>query len=65
MVRIINQPATLRMGDIINDSLANGDFFDNFNFIVAFAKKSGISRIQEAMQAFRENGGNIKGGCRN
>lgn len=61
MVRIINQPIALRMGDIIKTSLANSGSFDCFYFIVAFAKKSGVSRIQEAMQSFKDNGGVIKG----
>lgn len=60
MVCIINQPSTERLGDKINKTLLEDDF-DSFNFIVAFAKKSGVSRIQHAMQTFVENGGNIEG----
>jgi HKD family nuclease len=63
MVRIINQPLGLRMGDIIIEQLSfeEPNSYDNFYFIVAFAKKSGVSRIQEAMQTFREGEGIIKG----
>ena len=59
MARIINQPSEVRLGDKINETLS-GDDFDSFYFIVAFAKKSGVSRIQDAMKAFVENGGNIE-----
>ena len=60
MVNIINQPSTERLGDKINKTLLEDDF-DSFYFIVAFAKKSGVSRIQEAMLSFVKNGGNIEG----
>lgn len=60
MVCIINQPSEVRLGDKITETLS-GDDFDSFYFIVAFAKKSGVSRIQDAMQTFVENGGNIEG----
>jgi len=60
MVSIINQPSEVRLGDKIIETLA-GDDFDNLYFIVAFAKKSGVSRIQDAMRTFVENGGNIDG----
>lgn len=61
MVRIIYQPIVLRMGDLIIENLVSEAIYDKFYFIVAFVKKSGVYRIQEAMQTFQDNNGEIKG----
>lgn len=62
MIKIINQPQLGRIGDLILEqlTLTGEDSFDNFCIIVSFAKKSGASRIQNALQQFRKNGGVIK-----
>ena len=60
MVSIINQPSGIWLGEKIIETLL-GDDFDNFYFIVAFAKKSGVSKIQHALRTFSDGGGNIEG----
>jgi len=60
---IINQPKGLRIGDIIikNLEIQNGEpKFDNFYFIVAYVRESGVSRIKDSLVQFRLHGGKVK-----
>lgn len=47
------------MGDILGQLLRTSPAFDRLRMVVAFAKHSGVSRLAEAMQDFRERGGHI------
>lgn len=58
---IIYQPIHDYLGNILIEKLTNREItFDNLYIIVAFAKKSGVSKIQQALTIFRRNGGKIK-----
>jgi len=60
-IQIINQSggeSSQHMGDILNQLLRTSAF-DRLRIVVAFAKHSGVSRLAEAMQDFRERGGHI------
>lgn len=60
---IVNQPKKLRTGDIIIKNLEIQEDklkFDRFYIMVAYVRKSGVSRIQRSLEQFRHNGGKIK-----
>lgn len=60
---IISQPKDSRVGKrILKDlELQNGvPQFDNFYIMVAYARKSGVSQIQESLRQFRRHGGKAK-----
>ncbi len=57
----VYQPISERLGDILIEKLTiRDDPFDRLYLIVAFVKKSGVSRIQDAFNKFKEGGGEIK-----
>ncbi len=55
---IINQPFQGQLGDIIKEEL-NLDY-NSFTIFSAFAKNSGVLRLKDALQRFKESGGKIK-----
>ena len=57
-MRLLNQPFNGSLGDNLIESLNSGDYH-TFKVIVAFAKNSGVLRIREALQRFREQGGQV------
>jgi HKD family nuclease len=60
-IQIINQSgskSSQHMGDILSQ-LLRASAFDRLRMVVAFAKHSGVSRLAEAMQDFRERGGHV------
>ena len=57
---IINQPYTNCIGYEIINNLQSNDF-NEFKFIVAYAKTSGVNRILPYMKYFKNHGGTIKG----
>ncbi|MBL3518902.1 hypothetical protein H0A43_00245 [Arcobacter lanthieri] len=57
-MELINQPFTGQLGDRLIDLLNSSDFH-TFNIIVAFAKNSGVLRIKNSLEKFRERGGVI------
>lgn len=57
---IIQQPYNKSLGYLILENLQE-DSYNEFSFIVAYAKTSGVNRLLPYMQQFVEKGGDIKG----
>ncbi|MFJ2483405.1 hypothetical protein ACIOWE_24375 [Pseudomonas sp. NPDC087598] len=57
-MELMNQPFTGQLGDRLIESLNSPDF-DILNIVVAFAKNSGVLRIKDALEKFRERGGKV------
>ena len=57
---IVHQPFFLSLGDEIIKKLNSGDY-DEFRFIVAYAKTSGVNRLLPSMLDFKNTGGKILG----
>ena len=59
-MNLVNQPSKQSLGFLLIDKLESGEF-NSFKFIVAYAKTSGVSILQPAMEKFKNVGGTIKG----
>jgi len=59
---IFNQPHKITIGDVLRGILGNNrvDSFDVFYILVAYAKMSGVSRLQNEILKFKEKGGQVK-----
>lgn len=57
-MKLMNQPFTGQLGDRLIESLNSPDYH-TLNIIVAFAKNSGVLRIKNALERFRERGGKV------
>ncbi len=61
MFEVLNQPQDGSIGYILEKTLAdtktNG--FENFYFLVAYAKRSGVGRLSPFLKNFRDSGGKI------
>ena len=55
---LLSQPFNGQLGNRIIEMLDSGRY-QTFNMIVAFAKNSGVLRLQEAITNFRKNGGEV------
>src|SRR5690606_26711518 len=55
-MELLNQPITGQLGDRLIESLESEDY-QTLNIIVAFAKNSGVLRIKDSLERFRERGG--------
>lgn len=56
MLRFVNQPTQDQLGNVLKDKLADSRY-KHFIIVSAFAKNSGVLRMKEAIQSFRDNGG--------
>ncbi len=57
-MELMNQPFTGQLGNRLIELLASSDYH-TFNIAVAFAKNSGVLRIKNSLETFRERGGKI------
>lgn len=57
-MELMNQPFTGQLGDRLIELLESPDFH-TLNIAVAFAKNSGVLRIKDSLQKFREAGGKV------
>lgn len=57
-MEIMNQPFTGQLGQRLIELLDSGSYH-SLNVVVAFAKNSGVLRIKDALQRFREQGGTV------
>lgn len=57
-MELMNQPFTGQLGERLIESLNSSDFH-TLNIVVAFAKNSGVLRIRDALEKFRERGGKV------
>ncbi|KAA0910807.1 hypothetical protein [Pusillimonas sp. ANT_WB101] len=55
-MELMNQPFTGQLGDRLIELLDSPDYH-TLNIVVAFAKNSGVLRIKDSLQRFRERGG--------
>ena len=55
-MELMNQPFTGQLGNRLIELLASPDYH-TLNIVVAFAKNSGILRIKDSLERFRERGG--------
>lgn len=58
MLQLINQPFNGQLGTILKDKLSK-DTYKYFVIISAFAKNSGVLRMKESIQNFRDCGGKV------
>ncbi len=58
MLQLINQPFNGQLGTILTDKLSNGTY-KYFAIVSAFAKNSGVLRMKDSIQNFRECNGKI------
>jgi len=58
MLQLINQPFNGQLGTILKDKLSKGTY-KYFIIISAFAKNSGVLRMKESIQNFRDSGGTV------
>src|SRR5690554_6131138 len=54
----MNQPFTGQLGNRLIE-LLNAPDYQTLNIVVAFAKNSGVLRIKDALERFRERGGRV------
>lgn len=61
-MEIINQPKDSNIGDRLKELLekTEEDRFDNFYIMVAYVKRSGVSRLKPSILTFKGNGGQVK-----
>ena len=57
-MELMNQPFTGQLGDRLIELLDSSEY-DTLNIAVAFAKNSGVLRIKDALDRFRERGGKV------
>ena len=55
----VNQPYDLQLGPNLIAEIASNNY-DSLSFIVAYAKLSGVYRLEPSLQNFKSNGGKIK-----
>ena len=55
----VNQPYDLQLGPNLIAEMASNNY-DSLSFIVAYAKLSGVYRIEPSIQSFKSNGGIVK-----
>lgn len=58
MLQLVNQPFNGQLGPILKDKLSEGSY-KYFIIVSAFAKNSGVLRMKESLQNFRNSGGKI------
>jgi HKD family nuclease len=59
---LLNQPKDENLGQRIKNLLESEDFeYDHFNFVVAYARKSGVMNILPSLNNFKSKGGKITG----
>ncbi len=58
MLQFLNQPSQIQLGDILREKLLSGNY-KHFIIVSAFAKNSGVLRMKEAIQSFRNAGGRV------
>lgn len=59
MLRFVNQPSQDQLGNVLKDKLTDSRY-KHFVIVSAFAKNSGVLRMKEAIQSFRNNGGCVE-----
>lgn len=59
MIELIDQPIGEQLGTILNNKLSENKY-KHFVIVSAFAKNSGVLRIKESLQKFRDNGGKVE-----
>ncbi|MBW2975082.1 phospholipase D family protein [Candidatus Woesearchaeota archaeon] len=61
-MNIVNQPRRSKLGDILKELLekTGEDKFDKFYVLVAYVKKSGVSRLKPSILIFKGNGSQVK-----
>lgn len=57
-MRIVNQPFNETLGQILTDNLNNVKYSD-FTFISAYAKISGVARLEDHIKTFKQNNGHV------
>lgn len=55
-MELMNQPFTGQLGERLIELLDSGDYH-TLNIVVAFAKNSGVLRIKDSLERFRQRGG--------
>lgn len=58
MIELIDQPISEQLGTILKDKLSDVKY-KHFVIVSAFAKNSGVLRMKESLEKFREAGGKI------
>jgi HKD family nuclease len=61
MFEVLNQPQDGSIGYVLEETLANNktNGFENFYFLVAYAKRSGVGRLSPFLKKFRDSGGKV------
>lgn len=59
MIELIDQPISEQLGNILKEKLSDVKY-KHFVIVSAFAKNSGVLRMKESLQKFREAGGKIE-----
>ncbi|MDK7181342.1 hypothetical protein QP446_11335 [Corynebacterium riegelii] len=57
-MRLLSQPFDGQLGDILIEALSCGAY-DRLSIVVAFARNSGVLRLKDALEKFREAGGEV------
>ncbi len=57
-MELLNQPLTGQLGNRLIDWLDSGEYH-TLNILVAFAKTSGVLRLKDALERFRNRGGTV------
>lgn len=58
LMEILNQPLNGQLGNRLIE-LLNSPNFHTLNIVVAFAKNSGVLRVKDSLESFRERGGKV------
>ncbi|OFP32275.1 MULTISPECIES: phospholipase D family protein [unclassified Corynebacterium] len=57
-MKLFSQPFDTQLGEYLKE-LLNSEQYDTLNVVVAFAKNSGVLRLKDSLERFREKGGEI------
>jgi hypothetical protein len=59
MIQLIDQPYDGQLGTVLKEKLSD-DKYKHFIIVSAFAKNSGVLRMKESLQNFRNCGGKVE-----
>ncbi len=61
-MKIINQPHSETLGEKLKEILENniGRKFDIFYIMVAYVQESGVARLKQSIEKFKQSGGQVK-----
>ena len=57
-MKILNQPFNGALGSILIENLV-GSAYNEFKFISAYAKNSGVARLKDSIETFKQNSGKV------